>query len=183
MPQTPCMPVVAVIGASRTTPDHPDFAAARRLGHLLAEAGLTVASGGYAGLMEAVSEGAASAGGTVIGVTAPTVFPSRPGPNRHVSVERPAETITERIHDLIDMADAVIALPGSLGTLTELVMAWNVAFVAQFSRRPALPVVAVGEVWRQVITTLAERLDADRSFVTCVETVDQAAESIVERTR
>lgn len=177
------MSVVAVIGASKTTPDHPDYAEARRLGRLLAESGLTVASGGYAGLMEAVSEGAASTGGTVIGVTAPTVFPSRPGPNRHVSIERPADTITQRIHDLIDMADAVIALPGSLGTLTELVMAWNAAFVAPFSGRRARPVVAVGAVWNEIIAILADRLDTDGTFVSCVETVDQAAELVIERTR
>ncbi|NIA25497.1 MAG: DNA-binding protein, partial [Gammaproteobacteria bacterium] len=87
------MPTIAVIGSSRTPPDHPDYRDAQRLGRLLAEAGFTVASGGYGGLMEAVSQGARSVGGPVVGVTAPDVFPGRAGVNEYVTDEQPAETL------------------------------------------------------------------------------------------
>lgn len=173
-------PVVAVIGASQTRPGQPDYAEGIRLGRLLAEAGCTVATGGYAGLMEAVSAGAAQVGGEVVGVTAPTVFPERSGANRHVTHERPAFSLTERIHDMLTIADAVIALPGSLGTLTELVMAWNIAFVAPFSGQPSNPVVTVGPNWAEIVPILTERVATNGDLVRCVDTVDEAAALVVE---
>jgi predicted Rossmann-fold nucleotide-binding protein len=124
--------------------------------------------------MEAVSAGAAEAGGRVIGVTAPGVFPHRSGANRHVTEERPASTITDRIQDLLTISDAVIALPGSLGTLTELVLAWNIAFVAPLSGELARPIVAVGPMWSELVPFLSERLATKGDLVRCVSTVDEA---------
>ncbi len=176
-------PVVAVVGASTTTPDHPDYREGRLLGRLLAEAGLTVASGGYGGLMEAVSEGAEEANGRVIGVTAPAVFPHRKGANAHVQVELPTATVTERMDVLIGRADAVVALPGSIGTFAELVVAWNVAYVARFSRRRPLLVVAVGPAWAELVELLAERLDTDRTVVRCVQDALVAAQAVIDHLR
>jgi uncharacterized protein (TIGR00730 family) len=174
-------PVVAVVGASQTQPGEPDYQDGIRLGGLLARAGWTVATGGYGGLMEAVSAGAADLGGRVIGVTAPAVFASRSGANQHVTEERRADTITERIHELLTTADAVIALPGSLGTLTELVVAWNVAYVAPFSGRNPKPIVAVGPTWGELVPTLARRLATNGDLVRCVDTVEEAAEFVTEQ--
>ena len=167
-------PVVAVIGASQARPEDPDSRAAIRLGRLLAEAGYAVASGGYGGLMEAVSAGAAEVGGRVIGITAPAVFPGRSGANRYVTDERPAATLTERIQDLLTISDAVVALPGSLGTLTELVVAWNLAFVAPFSSHHPVPIVAVGATWAELVPLLTKRLATNGDLVECVSTIDDA---------
>lgn len=170
---------VAVFGSSRTVPGSPLYEDGVRLGRTLASAGLTVVTGGYGGVMEAVSAGAAGAGGTVIGVTAPAVFPERSGPNGHLSAEIVATTITERIHRLVDLADAAITLPGSIGTFTELVVAWNVAALAPLGGGPPLPHVAVGPLWREIVDFLAPRLDVDASLVTCVDTVDEAAAAVL----
>ena len=174
-------PVVAVVGASQTQPGELDYQDGIRLGRRLAAAGWTVATGGYGGLMEAVSTGAADVGGRVIGVTAPAVFPARSGANQHVTDERRAATITERIHELLTAADAVIALPGSLGTFTELIVAWNVAFVAPFSGSDPKPIVAVGPTWGELVPMLARRLATSGDLVRCVDTVDEAAEFVTER--
>lgn len=131
--------------------------------------------------MEAVSAGASEVGGHVIGVTAPTVFTGRAGPNGHVAEEVPADSLTQRIHELVHMADACIALPGSLGTLTELTVAWNSAFAARFSGAEPLPVVAVGPRWRNVIDHLAGELETDKSVIRCVDNVDEAAAWVIAR--
>ncbi len=129
--------------------------------------------------MEAVSAGAAEVGDRIIGITAPEVFPGRSGANQYVTDERQAPTITERIQDLLTLADAVVALPGSLGTFTELVVAWNLAYVAPFSgRRPKL-IVAVGPTWRELVPLLAHRLATDGNLVRCVDTVDEAAALVI----
>ena len=77
-------PEIAVFGSSASRPHDGEWEAAVRCGRLLAEAGMTVVAGGYGGTMEAVSQGASAAGGHVIGVIAPAVFPARPGANRYV---------------------------------------------------------------------------------------------------
>lgn len=167
-------PIVAVIGASQIKPGEPDYQDGIRLGRMLSGAGCTVVTGGYGGLMEAVSAGAAETGGRTIGITAPAVFPGRSGANRHVTEERQSPTITERIHDLLAMADAIVALPGSLGTFTELMVAWNMAFVAPFSGRHPKPIAAVGSTWGELVPLLAQRLGTNADLVNCVDTVEKA---------
>ena len=61
--------LVTVFGGARVLADDQLYADCRTLGHLLAEAGYTVASGGYTGTMEAVLRGAAEVGGHTIGYT------------------------------------------------------------------------------------------------------------------
>jgi uncharacterized protein (TIGR00730 family) len=172
--------VVAVFGASSALAGSPAYDLGVSCGRVLAERGFAVATGGYAGVMEAVSAGARTAGGHVIGITAPTVFRGRHGANRHITEEVQAETITQRIHELIDRSDAAIALPGSLGTITELLVAWNVAFVAQFGDTNPYPVVAVGDTWQRLIAELASVLDTDAAFVTCVNDVPAAVNTVAE---
>lgn len=171
-------PVVVVFGSSRIIPTDPEWAEAVELGRLLASAGATVATGGYGGSMEAVSAGAASAGGKVIGVTAPRVFPNRKGANPHVGEEHTAETISERIHRLVQLADATVALPGSIGTVAEFMVAWNDAFVRPMSGHTPRPLVAVGPGWQRLVDLLVDDFDADPGFVTCVGTAAEAVDSV-----
>lgn len=170
----PSAPIVAVFGASSTAPGDVAYQQALRCGLLLGEAGFSVMTGGYGGVMEAASRGAAGAGAHVIGVTVPTVFSSRSTANDHIAEEIPAPTLTRRIDIMIDLAAATIALDGSIGTLTELMVAWNVAFVSRFSAAAARPVVAVGERWRRLLPELAETLTTDASLVAVVDDVDAA---------
>jgi predicted Rossmann-fold nucleotide-binding protein len=133
--------------------------------------------------MVAVSAGAHEAGGSVTGVTAPDVFPHRELPNRFVQEHIRAASLTERIHELVDISDACVALPGSIGTFTELMVAWNLAFVARFSDSPPHPVIAVGPLWADLVAHLGDRLGTDTSLVTCVDTVAEAVEEIIRRVR
>ena len=174
-------PVVAVFGSSAGRPGEAAYEAARECGRLLAEAGYAVATGGYGGAMEGCSRGAAEAGGRVVGVTAPAAFPGRPGANRWVQVEVPAPTLTERIHLMLNGSAACIALDGSIGTLTELLMAWNLAFVAGLSGAPARPVVAVGPTWAAVVAYLTAAIGSDPAAVTLVPDVVAAVAEVRRR--
>ena len=80
--------VVGVYGSASIDPGAPDYVEALKLGGRLAAAGYAVMTGGYGGLMGAVSEGAAQAEGYVIGVTV-GLFKSRglePNPFLHEEV-------------------------------------------------------------------------------------------------
>jgi len=170
--------IIAVFGASRSAPGDETYEDGVICGRLLAENGYGVVTGGYGGLMEAVSKGASEAGGYVLGVTAPAVFRDRAGANGFVSEERRAEHLLERIHQLTDISAGAIVLPGSLGTLTELGVAWNLAFVTRFSGEEPKPLVTVGATWQRLINDLGSQLATDTELVRCVATADQAVEVI-----
>lgn len=172
------MPVIAVFGDSSIKPASAAYAEAVRLGRRLAEAGHEVMTGGYGGAMEAVSMGAREAGGATIGVTVPDVFPDRSSPNEHVTQERQAVSLIARIGELVEGSDACIALEGSIGTFTELMVAWNLAFVARFTDAPPKPVITVGSLWRPLVAKLADELDTDESLITSVSTINDAVTTL-----
>ena len=135
---------VTVFGGSR--PDEAGYAQALQLGRLLGQAGYAVLTGGYIGTMEAVSRGAAEAGGHVIGVTCDEIEAWRPvHPNRWVQEERRCATLRQRIAALIEGGDAAIALPGGPGTLAEIAEMWNHLLIGSISARP---LILLGPGWR-----------------------------------
>ncbi len=137
---------VTVFGSSRATPDEAAYRDAVRLGRLLAERGYTVCSGGYTGVMEGVSRGAAEAGGTVIGVTV-EAWASRQQPNAWVTREVVTPHLFERLRRLVE-SDAYVALRGGPGTLGEVALAWN---LFQTESIPLRPLILVGPEWRQLV--------------------------------
>src|SRR5204863_10159475 len=60
--------IVTIFGGSRCGEDDPEYEQARRVGSLLAEAGFTICTGGYLGVMESASRGAREAGVRVLGI-------------------------------------------------------------------------------------------------------------------
>jgi uncharacterized protein (TIGR00725 family) len=90
------------------------------VGGALAQAGAVVVTGGGAGVMEAASKGAAQAGGTVVGILPGD---DRRAANAHVTVAI-ATGLGELRNGLIVRAvDAVVAVGGAHGTLSEIALA------------------------------------------------------------
>lgn len=167
---------VAVFGSSATEPDSAAWAAAENTGKRCVEAGFVVVTGGYGGTMEAISKGANDAGGEAIGVTAPTLFPGRPGANPYVTREIVAGSLMERIDTLTGLASGIVVLPGSIGTLAEFVIAWNLNHVNRLNEGMRLPTVAVGDGWRRLWELATGSLGAFGGDVHVVYTPDEAVE-------
>lgn len=162
---------VAVFGSSRARPTEEAYRDALRLGRLLAKAGYAVCSGGYGGVMEAVSRGAREAGGTAVGITV-ELWSARKQPNSWLSREVATPHLFERLRLLIE-SDAYVALPGGLGTLGEVVVAWNLFQTASI---PLRPLILVGPSWREVLQSLRSgvRVETeDLALLRCVDTVDE----------
>jgi uncharacterized protein (TIGR00725 family) len=151
---------VVVFGSSTTAQGSSAWNAAEEAGRVLARSGLDVITGGYGGTMEAVSRGAALAGGHVIGVTLPSLFPGRSGANQYVAELVETPSLTERIGTMLGLASGALTLPGSIGTATELLVTWNLNNIAGKSSRAPFPSVAVGAEWRRVGLVLAEAAGA-----------------------
>jgi uncharacterized protein (TIGR00730 family) len=149
---------VSVFGGSQPKEDSTAYAEAMELGKLLAQHGHTVLTGGYIGVMEAVSRGAHEAGGHVIGVTCEDIEAWRPiKANAWVMEEIRKKTLVERLHTLIHESDAALALPGGPGTLTEISVMWNLMTVESLHRRP---LILIGDGWQSVFDQFFKGLDA-----------------------
>jgi uncharacterized protein (TIGR00730 family) len=148
------MKVISVFGSSAPRPGQPDYEAAYELGRLLAGAGFAVASGGYIGTMEAVSRGAAEAGGEVVGVTCDEIERWRAvGPNRWVSQEIRYPTLLERLAHLVTRNDGMVAMGGGVGTLTEVALAWNQLQVQVIGPRP---LILLGDIWHRTMAAFTD---------------------------
>lgn len=165
-----------MFGSSATREGSDQWAEAEAVGRRLAEAGLGVVTGGYAGTMEAASKGAFEAGGRVVGVVAPELFRDRFGANRFVGEELAEATLAARIGTLTDLASGTIVLPGSIGTAAELVVAWNMNHIARLSGGRRLPTVTVGPVLADLCRMLVEDLGANPVDVSNVDTGNEAVD-------
>ena len=141
-------PIVTVYGSSSPKEGSLDYEQARALGRLLAQQGYVVATGGYSGTMEGASRGAKEAGGHVIGVTTSLFDKARPTANPYVDEEIKLPTLFQRLHYLVTLADAWVALPGGIGTLSEVALTWSLMQTGELRHGPF---VLVGEMWRTTI--------------------------------
>ena len=120
---------MAVVGSGEATAE--ESTAAEEVGRLLGEAGALVVCGGRGGVMEAVCRGARSAGGLTLGI-----LPGRDRreANPYVQVAVPTGLGEMRNALVVRSADAVIAVGGAYGTLSEIALAL----------RAGTPVVGLG---------------------------------------
>jgi len=139
--------LIAVYGSSTVREGQPAYRTAYDLGQALARAGADVMTGGYGGIMEACSRGAAEAGAHVVGVTV-ELFEKRGPVNRWVKERVHTPDIYERLRHIVQRADGFITVPGSIGTLTELFLTWTLLSV---NGRPRAPLVVLGDPWPSVL--------------------------------
>ncbi len=109
---------IAVVGPSAATPA--EHALGEEVGRLIAEAGAVLVCGGLGGLMEAAASGCAAAGGRSVGVL-PTE--TRAGANPYLTTVVATGMGEARNAIVVRTADAVIAVAGEFGTLSEIALA------------------------------------------------------------
>jgi uncharacterized protein (TIGR00725 family) len=120
---------VAVCGAGDAT--DAVAAVAEEVGRLLGGRGAVVVCGGLGGVMEAACRGAKAAGGTTVGILPGT---RRADANRFVDVALPTGLGEMRNPLVVRAADALIAIDGGAGTLSEVA----------FALKTGVPVAGIG---------------------------------------
>jgi hypothetical protein len=146
--------VVTVFGSATVRPGETAYDEALELGSALARMGWSVATGGYAGTMEAVSRGARQAGGHTFGVTCDQIEAWRGAtPNAWISEEIRCHTLRERLYELITRGQVLMALPGGIGTLSEVTLSWSLIQTKEIGLRP---LVLIGESWRTTFDTFLD---------------------------
>ena len=178
-PASSCHPV-AVFGASWATPSTPLYDLSIALGEALAAAEFHVISGGYGGTMEGVSLGATRAGGSAHGVLVPSLFPSRAATgNPYLTSREDAPSLLARIDAMLAAAPALlVALPGTLGTLTEIMCAWGNATLCPLRGARAPLIVCWRKPWLPVLDAAVAGLALPAEVARCITYVDSVVECV-----
>src|SRR3990172_1441338 len=117
----PRKPIIGVIGGG-TTASPEGLALAEEVGFLIARADAVLICGGLNGVMSAAAKGAKRGGGLTVGVL-PTG--NKADANVHIDVPIATAMNTARNLIIVRTADALIAINGSFGTLSEMAHAFD----------------------------------------------------------
>lgn len=172
--------IVTIFGGSKCGPDSDEYREARDLGGKLAEAGFTICTGGYLGVMEAASRGAREKGGRVFGIV---MNQFKAEPNRYLTDKVATDHFYDRLQNLITRSVGFVAFRGGMGTVTEISLVWNKLQTRVLDRRP---LVLVGECWRDVVDSWKENLvvsDSDVEYLDFANDAASALDIIVEKSQ
>ena len=165
---------IAVLGSARLAENEEWWAQAYKLGALLAKEGYAIVTGGYGGLMAAASRGAHEAGGRAIGL--PMQHWTGIAPNPWNAELRWSSNYGTRLNYFLH-CEAAIALPGGVGTLSEMAIAW----AASQTEKRALPLVLLGDCWLQLIKVVRENLvvsDVDLNLLRFAASPEEAVREL-----
>jgi uncharacterized protein (TIGR00725 family) len=129
-------PLVAVVGGSECTPQEAEWANA--VGRLIAERRAVLLCGGLGGVMEAAASGAKAAGGLTVGI-----LPGADPADANASIDVALATGMGEMRNalIVRAAQAVIAIGGGWGTLSEIALA----------RRTNTPVVGLHDAFTSAV--------------------------------
>lgn len=167
---------VTVFGSSIPRLGDEEYEIAYRLGKKLAKNGLNVCTGGFQGIMDAVSKGASENGGEAVGVTL-DIYNAMP--SKFLTKEICCHTLFERIKNLVEIGDAYIVLQGGTGTLLELAVVW------EFMNKNLLeekPFAAHGFLWKEIISLMEEQIKREKrkiGLLKCFDDIDECADYII----
>ena len=142
-------PIVSVYGSSSCSEGSSLYQNTIILGEKIASLNLVVASGGYTGIMDAVSLGVANNNGKVIGITTDEI--TRVQPSKHLTEEFRESSLMTRLDLLQGIADYHLFLEGSTGTLTELSLLWD---KQKLGLLPLRPIFLFDETWHKIFDLL-----------------------------
>lgn len=172
--------IVTIFGGSRCGEDCEEYVQARRVGQLLAEAGFTICTGGYLGVMEAASRGAHERGGRVLGIV---LNQFKAEPNRYLTDKVATSHFYERLQNLINRSIGFIALRGGMGTVTEMSLVWNKLQTRVIEPRP---LVLLGSCWPPMVEAWRQHLavsERDVELLDFAVTAEDAVSLIVDKSK
>ena len=179
---------VTIFGSARLKPATRPYNAVKKLAAELTKMGCDIISGGGPGLMQAANEGAYSihpkALKRSVGIRVELPFEQEVNP--FVSQAYEHRTFFSRLHHFMIMSDAFVVVPGGIGTLLELSLAWQ---LLQVSKLYNTPLILVGKMWAELVewgrrsmlqkgNELASEIDF--KIPHCVNTMDECITLIRE---
>ena len=179
---------VTVFGSARLKPGTTAYDAVKKLAAELTKMGCDIISGGGPGLMQAANEGAHSVQPKSlkrsVGIRIELPFEQEVNPFVGQAYEH--RTFFSRLHHFMIVSDAFVVVPGGVGTLLELSIAWQLLQVRKLYNTP---LILVGQMWAGLVewardTMLQEGNELaspeDMTIPRCVSTIEETIALILE---
>jgi len=179
---------VTIFGSARLKPGTIVYDQVKQLAAELTEMGCDIISGGGPGLMQAANEGALSIGPEAlkrsVGIRVELPFEQKLNP--FVGQAYQHRTFFSRLHHFMIVSDAFVVVPGGIGSLLEMSLAWQLLQVRKLYNTP---LILVGKMWPELIewgrrsmlhkgSELASEIDF--TIPHCVNTIDETVAIIRE---
>ncbi len=165
-------PMVSVFGSSRYSPESSYYNKAKELGSKLAEAGITVITGGGPGVMEAANRGAYESDGKSIGIKID--LPLEKGSNRYTTHDVVLRHFFVRKVMLIKYSQAFVIFPGGFGTFDELFEALT---LTRTKKMLPFPIILIGsDYWEGLLDWLKKSVLEEG----CIDEEDIAAIQVTD---
>ena len=150
-------PAITVFGSARIHEDSEEYAQAREVGRLLAQAGFAVVTGGGPGVMEAANRGAREGGGLSVGFN--IELPHEQHENPYLDIELTFKHFYARKTMFVKAAEGFVIFPGGFGTLDELFEALTLIQTGKVLHFPV--VLFDADYWRPLLDWIRNRLLTD----------------------
>ena len=173
----PRKPILAVIGGGSTATDE-GLALAEEVGYLIARADAILICGGLNGVMEAAAKGAKRGGGLTVGIL-PTG--SKADANRFIDIPVATSMSTARNLVIVRTADALIAINGSYGTLSEMAHAFDLGKTVYALRSWPMDKAGVEAALFVPVDTPREAVDRALAYARMAMAAETAAEPFESR--
>jgi hypothetical protein len=179
---------VTIFGSARLKPGSIVYDQVKQLAAELTEMGCDIISGGGPGLMQAANEGALSVapqpGKRSVGIRVELPFEQELNP--FVGQAYQHRTFFSRLHHFMIVSDAFVVVPGGIGSLLEMSLAWQLLQVRKLYNTP---LILVGKMWAELVEwgqrsmlrkgkELASEIDF--TIPHCVNTIDETVAIIRE---
>lgn len=179
---------VTIFGSARIEPASPASQSVKQLAAELTSMGCDILTGGGPGLMQAANEGAHSVDpeGLRRSIGINIELPMEQQVNPFVAQAFAHRTFFSRLHHFMIASDAFVVVPGGIGSLLELSLAWQLLQVRKLYNTP---LIVVGKMWAELVewargAMLREGSELaspeDFSIPRCVNTIDETVALIRE---
>jgi uncharacterized protein (TIGR00730 family) len=179
---------VTIFGSARIQPGTPAYEGVKKLAATLTEMGCDILTGGGPGLMQAANEGAHSADSRSlhrsVGINIELPFEQQVNP--FVSLAYGHRTFFSRLHHFMIVSDAFVVVPGGIGSLLELSLAWQLLQVRKLYNTP---LILVGKMWSDLVEWARKSMliegselasEVDFTIPHCVNTIEETIAIIRE---
>jgi uncharacterized protein (TIGR00730 family) len=178
---------VTIFGSARLKPATPAYNAVKKLAAELTKMGCDIISGGGPGLMQAANEGAHSIEKAMhrsVGIRVELPFEQEANPFVGHAYEH--RTFFSRLHHFMIVSDAFIVVPGGIGTLLEMSLAWQLLQVRKLYNTP---LIVVGKMWAELVEWGRRSMlrkdnelasDIDFTIPHCVDTIAECVALVRE---
>lgn len=141
---------VAIFGSARIKPEDPTYQDTYNLAKTIGMLGLDLITGGGPGLMEAASMGhtAGDVKNQAHSIGLNIILPFEQKPNEGLEFLDSHEVFSTRLDEFMLLSNAVVVMPGGIGTCLELFYTWQLLQVKHVCN---MPVILVGKMWRKLI--------------------------------